>query len=323
MVLTRSRLERWQVAIYAAAIAAGAGLGLGVPAAGGWLAPGLWPLLALLLFATFLQLPLADLRTALRGGRELAALLAGNFLAVPLLVWVLLQWLPDDPSLRLGFLLVLLVPCTDWFTTFAHLGGGDGRLALAATPVLLLVQMVLLPFYLWWFLGPAAVAGMSAGPFLQVFAGVVLVPLLLAAWVERRARSSRLAARAVARSALLPVPLLGVVLFVIAAGEVHGVLAASGGLSRAVVLFAAYLIAAPAIAVAVARSFGLGAAATATIVFSLGTRNSFVVLPLALAWPGAGTIAGTVVVVQSLVELGGMLVLLSLVPRWLGRPPAR
>lgn len=55
--------------------------------------------------------------------------------------------------------LVLLTPCIDYVVTFSHLGRADARLLLAATPTLLVVQMLLLPAHLvvgrpelqsWW-----------------------------------------------------------------------------------------------------------------------------------------------------------------------------
>lgn len=318
MELTRPDLERWQVVVYATAIAVGAGIGVGMPSLGAALARGLWPLLGLLLFVTFLQVPLADLRGAFRHRKYLAALLVGNFVAVPLVVWALSQFVPADPALRLGFFLVMLVPCTDWFTTFTHLGRGDGRLALASTPVLLLLQMVLLPVFLWLLLGPAATAGMSAGPFLQAFLSIIVVPLLLALGVERIAKHRPRMAGTLERSAWLPVPLLGLVLLVITASELRGVMGAVPVLAAVVALFVVYLVVMPAVGIGLSRAFGLKGPSTRTVIFSLGTRNSFVVLPLVLAWPGAGPVAASVVVIQSLVELCGMLAYVAIVPR-LGR----
>ncbi len=75
-------------------------------------------------------------------------LMATNFLVVPLLVAALVQFLPPEPMIRLGVLLVLLTPCIDYVVTFSHLGRADARLLLAATPVMLIVQMLLLPAYL-------------------------------------------------------------------------------------------------------------------------------------------------------------------------------
>jgi ACR3 family arsenite efflux pump ArsB len=187
---------------------------------------------------------------------------------------------------------------------------------LASTPVLLLLQMVLLPVFLFLFLGPEATAGMRAGPFVQAFVGIILAPLALASWLERKAKSDARLAGRIQTSAWLPIPLLALVVLVIAASEVHGVLAAARDLAHVVALFALYLLLAPFLAAAISRSLGLAERATRTVVFSLGTRNSFVVLPLVLAWPGAGVIAPSVVVLQSLVELWGMVAYVALVPRW-------
>lgn len=42
-----------------------------------------------------------------------ATILDGNFILLPLLVGLLTAWLPLDPVVRLGALMVLRVPCTD------------------------------------------------------------------------------------------------------------------------------------------------------------------------------------------------------------------
>jgi ACR3 family arsenite efflux pump ArsB len=321
-MLKREVLERWQVVVYAIAIGAGAAMGLARSDFGAWISPALWPLLALLLLVTFLQVPLADMGAALKQRRYIAALLVGNFVAVPAVVWGLSLLLPDDSSLRLGFFLVMLVPCTDWFTTFTHLGRGDGRLALVSTPLLLLTQMLLLPLFLWALLGREATAGMRAGPFLQAFAAIILLPLGIAVALERLARNRSRLAGALVKSAWLPVPLLGLVVFLITAAEIQGVLGAAGKLIRTVAAFALYFVAVPFIALGLGRMLRLAVPQTRTLVFSLGTRNSFVVLPLVLAWPGAGPVAASVIVLQAFVELCGMLAYIALLPRWPKQEPA-
>lgn len=52
-----------------------------------------------------------------------------------------------------------------------------------------------------------------------------------------------------------------------------------------------------------------------TVIFSASTRNSFVVLPLALALPQGAERAAAVVVTQALTELIAMVALIRLVPR--------
>jgi arsenite transporter len=112
----------------------------------------LLPVLGLLLYATFTQVPMSRLRNAFTDSRFLAAAIMGNFVVIPGISWGLLHITPDDPAIRLGVLMVLLVPCTDWFITFTQLGG-DARRAMAFAPISLLLQIALLPAFLWIFLG--------------------------------------------------------------------------------------------------------------------------------------------------------------------------
>ena len=75
-------------------------------------------------------------------------MLTANFIVIPLVVGLLFELVPDNPLIQFEVLLVLLSPCIDYVVTFAYLGRADARLLLAATPALLIVQMLLLPGYL-------------------------------------------------------------------------------------------------------------------------------------------------------------------------------
>lgn len=296
---------------------AGVALGVAAPPFAGALEVLLWPALGLLLYTTFTQVPLTHLPEAFRDGRFMAAVLVGNFVLVPLAVWGLLAFAPDDPAIRLGILLVLLVPCTDWFITFTHLGGGDARRAIAVTPVNLLVQLALLPLYLWLFMGNAFLELLTAGRVAAVFVTLILLPLA-AAWLTERL-AARYASRRdiVAQIGWWPVPLLGLVVFMIAASQLPAVQGALPALGPVTGIFVAFLIAAMLIGMVMARALQLPAASARALIFSLGTRNSFVVLPLALALAPPWQIAALVIVFQSLVELFGMAAYLWAVPRLL------
>lgn len=145
----RETLERHQVWFYLAAVALGLLAGTVWPEAGHTTEALVWPVLALLLYATFTQMPLASFPAAFKDVRFLTTALVGNFVLIPAVVWALIQFAPDDQALRLGLLLVLLVPCTDWFITFTQLGRGDATRATVLTPITLLLQLLLLPLYLW------------------------------------------------------------------------------------------------------------------------------------------------------------------------------
>ena len=313
--MTRQTLEKYQVLVYLASIALGLMMGTALPERVGVLEALLWPLMGALLYATFTQVPLTQLRVAWRDPRFLAAAVVGNFVLLPLVAWGLSSLFAYAPAIRLGVLLVLLVPCTDWFITFSHLGGGDVRHAIAFAPLSLLLQIALLPVYLWLFLDESLHLAMVQREMLQAFAGLILLPLLLAFVTERWARGQRQREAGVERLGWLPVPLLALVVFSIAATQV-GVVADSltelGGLLLA---FVSFLILAALLARLLAQVFELPNTQGRVLVFSLGTRNSFVVLPLALSLPASYELAVVAVVFQSLVELIGMALFLWWVPR--------
>lgn len=295
----------------------GAASGWSAPAAAPWLEALLWPVLAALLYVTFVQVPLVGLAEVLRDNRFLRALFALNFGLLPALVWLLARGLPCEPALLLGVYLVLLVPCTDWFVSFTLLGGGDARRAIAATPVLLLAQMVLLPCYLWLFLGREFTGLVRTAAFLEAFLGLIGLPLVLAAATEWGARRSTPLARWLQITAWLPVPLLGLTVYLIAAAQARIVLASWDLLGRAALVFGVYAATVPFLARGVGRWWALEPRSQRTLVFSAGTRNSFVVLPFALALPAEWRLAVAVIVLQSLIELGAMIAYLWCVPRHL------
>ncbi len=317
--MTRQQLERHQVWVYLGGIVAGLTTGTLAPAVSSQAEILLWPVLGVLLYATFTQVPLTHLSDAFRDVRFTGAVLAGNFVIVPVVVAILLPLVPAEPAVRLGVLLVLLVPCTDWFITFTYLGGGDTRRALAVTPVNLLVQFGLLPILLWLFLGRTFVEILAVDRIAQVFITLIVIPLVAAYLTERAVERRPSRAAIVDLLGWLPVPLLGTVVFIIAASQMQVVADSLPVLGRVTAVFAVYLIAVAAIGVGIAWAVSLPTRAARTLVFSLGTRNSFVVLPFALALPDSWSIAVVVIVLQSLVELWGMVAYLWLVPKVLLR----
>ena len=110
-------------------------------------------------------------------------------------------------------------------------------------------------------------------------------------------------------------PFLALVLFLLAASQVAVVGGILASLGWAALVFGLYLVIAPLLAKVVARLFALDTSASRTLAFNIGTRNSFVVLPLALALPPAYEAAVPVIVLQTVVELSGVIAYLWLVPK--------
>ena len=217
-------------------------------------------------------------------------------------------------STSLGVLLVLLVPCTDWFISFAHLGRGDSARAIAAAPLLLLVQLVMLPLYVWWLMGDLAIELTADSHLLAAFSGLIVTPLILAWLTERVAERHIVIEEVVDGMSWLPIPLLALVVFLIAGSQVSLVVDSGMLLWRVVAVFVLYLVVAATLGKLLSQAFRLPAATGRTLTFSLGTRNSFVMLPLALSLPEAWSAAVVVIVLQSLVELLGMVAFLRWVP---------
>ena len=278
------------------------------------LAPAIDPLLGFMLFVTFLQVPLVELRRAWSNMRFLCALLGANFVLVPALVALLLPWMPQDPLLRAGALLVLLTPCIDYVVTFAHLGKADAKPLLASTPLLLAAQMVLLPVYLGLFMGDAAAGLVQWGPFLHAFVWLIAVPLSLAAICQAWAARSVIGERAVGWLGLLSVPATAAVLFVVVAAVAPELGLAVDAVREVAAIYVMFAIAAPILGWSAARLCRLPPDQGRAVAFSAATRNSLVVLPLGLAIPGAVPWVPAVIVTQTLVELVSELIYVKVAP---------
>ncbi|GAA1601578.1 arsenic resistance protein [Kribbella hippodromi] len=307
-------MERHQVAVYLGALAAGALAGLIAPAAGPGLEHAINPVLAALLYVTFLQVPARDLVRGLKAGRFLASALVVNFLVVPVVVGAMFHFLPDDQAVRLGVLLVLLAPCVDYVIVFSGLAGGSGQKLLAATPLLLLAQIVLLPAYLWMFLGSDLAKIIELGPFVRAFLVLIVIPLTLA-WLTQ-ALTARRPDLITALSTSM-VPLMAATLFVVVASQIPKLDGRLTKVAAVIPFYVIFLIVMAFAGLAVVRVFRLDVPAGRAIIFTGATRNSLVVLPLALALPDHLAIAAVVVVTQTLVEVIGMVAYVRVVPRLL------
>ena len=111
--------------------------------------------------------------------------------------------------------------------------------------------------------------------------------------------------------------MMGATLFVVIASQLPRVQDSLGRIAAVVPVYVAFLLTMPLLARAIGGVLGLPVGEHRALVFTSVTRNSLVVLPLALALPAGYELAPAVVVTQTLVELCGMVVLTRLVPAWL------
>ncbi|MBK5223320.1 MAG: arsenic resistance protein [Acidimicrobiia bacterium] len=106
-----------------------------------------------------------------------------NFVWVPLLAgalgWVFLS---DDPDLRIGLVMLLVTPCTDWYLVFIATARGNVALGAALLPVNLILQFTLLPIFVVVLTGTAA--DVPIGDLLLSVAVVLGTPLAVAIGVR-------------------------------------------------------------------------------------------------------------------------------------------
>ncbi|MEN9230470.1 MAG: hypothetical protein Q6L68_06150 [Thermostichus sp. DG02_5_bins_236] len=137
------------------------------------------PLLALLLYLTFLGIPIQKFKRLYRTSQVVWASLCINFLWTPLLAWGLgALFLSDLPDLWVGLIMLMVTPCTDWYLVFTGLAGGDGVLATALLPLNWVLQLLLLPVYLVLLVGD--LVQLQPGPLLAGLLWVLGLPFLAA-----------------------------------------------------------------------------------------------------------------------------------------------
>jgi ACR3 family arsenite efflux pump ArsB len=311
------RLERDQVAVYLAAGAVGVFIGLVAPGADGVFEALIYPVLGAMLYATFLQVPFTALREAFADRRFLVAALGMNFVVAPPIVFALSRLAPDRQAVELGVLLVLLTPCIDYVIVFTRLAGGSERRLLAAAPLLMFAQMALLPVYLWLFMGSELADIVEPGPFVEAFALLIVLPLGLAWATEAWAARSSTGARFKAAVDLTPVALMALTLLVVVASQFPRVREDIDQIAGVVPLYVAFLVVMAVVGRAAGRALGFDVPAARALLFTGATRNSLVVLPLALALGDEYALTAAVIVTQTLVEVLGMVAYVRVVPRLL------
>ncbi|MDH8001259.1 arsenic resistance protein [Bacillus cereus] len=318
-MITREKLEENQVSLYFIVLVAATLFGFMWPSYGERLEVIISLIIALLMYSMFSQIPFMSLKDSFGNSRFIGALLTTNFIAVPIVVWILSRFLPDNPPLLIGVYLVLLTPCIDYVIIFTSLGKGNEKLILISTPILFITQMLLLPLYLWLFMGSETAKIVEPGPFIEAFLGLIVLPLGIAILIQIISRKSSIGEKVLNVSAWLPVPFMAITLFVVVASQIGKLPNFIDQVIKVVPIYIAFMVVMPIIAKYIGKLFKLDIRSGRTLIFSSATRNSLVVLPLGLALPDISTLVAAVIVTQTVVELISELVYIRIVPNVLLR----
>ena len=146
--------------------------------------------LMLLLYILFLCIDLKKISQSFRNVRYTITAVLINFIFTPLLAYILgLVFFADSVDIRIGLLMLLVTPCTDWYLVFTGLSKGNVELNMSILPLNLVLQIVLLPIYLFVFMKSEVTMDVSAlvGSVIKV----LIVPFLLSCITKSSTKKKR------------------------------------------------------------------------------------------------------------------------------------
>ena len=139
--------------------------------------------LCLMLFGLFLEVPLKEIKDSFKNIKFTSTSLIINFIWTPLFGYFLGSvFLKGNVDVLIGFLMLILTPCTDWYLIFTKLAKGDLTLSLSILPINLVLQIILLPIYLVIFFSSANTMDYSQLAYSLLI--VIVIPFIAAQIVK-------------------------------------------------------------------------------------------------------------------------------------------
>lgn len=141
------------------------------------------PFLMVMLFGVFLQTPFGSLKAGFKNVKVAGLSFLINFVWTPLLAFTLsFLFFRDSPDVFVALIMDMVTPCTDWYLVFTGIAGGHLAFSTALLPWNLLLQLILMPIYLFIFAG--TVVDIQPYIFLQSFFRVLIIPFIIAVIVR-------------------------------------------------------------------------------------------------------------------------------------------
>ncbi len=135
--------------------------------------------LMLLLYILFLSINLSQLKKSILHAKYISTSVFVNFVITPITAYLLgLLFFENNIEIRIGLLMLLVTPCTDWYLVFTKLSHGNVEMNMSLLPINLILQVALLPLYLLIFLGNSANMDMYALSKSVIF--VLCIPFMAA-----------------------------------------------------------------------------------------------------------------------------------------------
>lgn len=137
------------------------------------------PLIVMMLYITFLLISFEEIKKAFKNMKFTFVSVMINFVWTPIFAWVLaVLFLGEHPAMYIGFIMLMVTPCTDWYLIFTGIAKGNVALSAAVLPLNLLLQVLLLPVYLLIFSGTSG--GIELSFLVESIVIVLFIPFILA-----------------------------------------------------------------------------------------------------------------------------------------------
>ncbi len=135
--------------------------------------------LVLLLFIVFLSIDVQQLKKSFLNVKYTLTSILINFAFTPIVAYFLgIIFFEDSMAIRIGLMMLLVTPCTDWYLMFTKLSGGNVELNMYILPINLFLQVALLPLYLLLFFKSSV--NIEFESILQSIGIVLLIPFICA-----------------------------------------------------------------------------------------------------------------------------------------------
>lgn len=139
--------------------------------------------LFLMLFAIFLSIfsspGIDNFKSSFKNLKFTKIAIFINFIWTPILAYILgYFFLNSYPQLWIGFIMLLVTPCTDWYLIFTDIAKGNLPLSLSILPLNLFLQIILLPIYLFIFTG--VLGSFDISILIESILFIIVLPFILA-----------------------------------------------------------------------------------------------------------------------------------------------
>jgi ACR3 family arsenite transporter len=301
-------LDRLQPLLLIGAIGLGLGLAAGAPdlarRAGWMVSAGVF----LVIYLIMLGVRERDLLAAFRRLKPTSIALAVNFLLTPLVAWGLgFLFLKDQPEVWVGLILYLVTPCIGWYLVFTDLADGDVELGISLLFWNILLQVSLLPVYMWALAG--RIVPIDLGAILESVVLFLALPYALAFATRRLLTAGGRDAAALPGLGLGKTASLMAVIAAMFASQGEVLLENPGLVWRMVAPGAVFFAFAFALALLLGRLARLTYREVALLTFTTTARNSEVSLALA-ATAFASPLVALTVVIGPAIELPVLILIL-------------